>query len=125
MGYSHFYAEVVRVKTAAEATATGKHLLLIFDELFKGTNVKDAYDGTLAVTESFAEYDNCLFILSTHIIEVGDALKSHTNIRFKFMPTVMDGMVPRYTYKLQDGITQDRRGMMIIRNEKILELLRG
>ncbi len=75
LGYSHFYAEVVRVKHAAEATATGKHLLLMFDELFKGTNVKDAYDGTLAVTEAFAEYQNCLFIVSTHIIEVGEALK--------------------------------------------------
>ena len=125
LGYSHFYAEVVRVKAAADATATGKHLLLIFDELFKGTNVKDAYDGTLAVTEGFSEYGNCLFILSTHIIEVGEALQSHNNIRFKFMPTVMDGNVPRYTYRLENGITQDRQGMMIIRNEKILEILQG
>ncbi len=87
--------------------------------------MKDAYDGTLAVTEGFAEYDNCLFILSTHIIEVGEALQSHANIQFKFMPTVMDGLVPKYTYRLQDGITQDRQGMMIIRNEKILGLLQG
>jgi len=123
LGYSHFYAEVVRVKDAANATSTGKHLLLIFDELFKGTNVKDAYDGTLAVTEAFAEYANCLFIVSTHIIEVGEALKAHENIQFKYMPTIMDDMVPRYTYKLQEGITQDRQGMMIIRNERILEII--
>jgi DNA mismatch repair protein MutS len=123
LGYSHFYAEVVRVKNAAEATATGKYLLLIFDELFKGTNVKDAYDGTLAVTEAFAEYTNCIFIVSTHIIEVGEALKTHQNIQFQYMPTVMDGKIPRYTYQLEEGITQDRQGMMIIRNEKILEML--
>jgi DNA mismatch repair ATPase MutS len=123
LGYSHFYAEVVRVKNAADATATGKHLLLMFDELFKGTNVKDAYDGTLAVTESFAEYTNCLFIVSTHIIEVGAALKSRKNIQFNFMPTVLEGSVPRYTYRLQQGITEDRQGMMIIRNEGILELI--
>lgn len=125
LGYSHFYAEVVRVKDAADATATGKHLLLMFDELFKGTNVKDAYDGTLAVTEAFAEYKNCLFIVSTHIIEVGEALKDYKNIQFTFMPTVMDGVVPRYTYKLDKGITEDRQGMMIIRNEGILELIRS
>lgn len=123
LGYSHFYAEVVRVKQAAEAAASGKRLLLMFDELFKGTNVKDAYDGTLAVTEGFADYRECLFIVSTHIIEVGDALKHRDNIRFVFMPTVMDGLRPRYTYKLQEGITEDRQGMMIIRNEGILELL--
>ena len=123
LGYSHFYAEVVRVKQAAEAAASGKRLLLMFDELFKGTNVKDAYDGTLAVTEGFSDYQQCLFIVSTHIIEVGEALKHRDNIRFIFMPTVMDGLRPRYTYKLQEGITEDRQGMMIIRNEGILEML--
>lgn len=125
LGYSHFYAEVVRVKHAAEATATGKHLLLMFDELFKGTNVKDAYDGTLAVTEAFAEYRNCLFIVSTHIIEVGEALKQYNNIQFTYMPTVMDGVMPGYTYRLEKGITEDRQGMMIIRNEGILELIKS
>lgn len=124
-GYSHFYAEVVRVKQAAEAAASGKRLLLMFDELFKGTNVKDAYDGTLAVTEAFAEYENCLFIVSTHIIEVAEALKATPNIQFVYMPTIMDGIHPRYTYQLQKGITEDRQGMMIIRNEGILDLLEG
>jgi len=125
LGYSHFYAEVVRVKQAAEAAASGKRLLLMFDELFKGTNVKDAYDGTLAVTQGFAEYTDCLFIVSTHIIEVGEALKNRGNIKFAYMPTVMDGARPRYTYKMQEGITEDRQGMMIIRNEGILELIEG
>ena len=123
LGYSHFYAEVVRVKRAAEAAASGKKLLLMFDELFKGTNVKDAYDGTLAVTQGFSEYRQCLFIVSTHITEVGEALKPYPNIRFLFMPTVMEGARPRYTYRIQEGITEDRQGMMIIRNEGILELL--
>lgn len=123
LGYSHFYAEVVRVKQAAEAAASGKRLLLMFDELFKGTNVKDAYDGTLAVTEGFAEYRKCLFIVSTHIIEVGEALKGHDNVHFVYMPTIMEGSHPRYTYRLQEGITEDRQGMLIIRNEGILTLL--
>ncbi|QEC74003.1 DNA mismatch repair protein [Arachidicoccus ginsenosidivorans] len=124
LGYSHFYAEVIRVKQAAEAAASGQRLLLMFDELFKGTNVKDAFDGTLAVTEAFAEYEECLFIVSTHIIEVGEALKNTSNIKFGYMPTVMDGMRPHYTYQLTAGITKDRQGMLIIENEGILELLR-
>jgi DNA mismatch repair ATPase MutS len=85
LGYSHFYAEVVRVKQAAEAAASGKRLLLMFDELFKGTNLKDAFDGTLAVTRAFAEYRDCLFIVSTHIIEVGEALKELPNIQFEYL----------------------------------------
>jgi DNA mismatch repair ATPase MutS len=123
LGYSHFYAEVVRVKQAAEAAASGKKLVLMFDELFKGTNVKDAYDGTLAVTEAFADYRDCLFIVSTHIIEVGAALAGLHNIQFAYMPTVMEGARPRYSYRMQEGVTEDRQGMMIIKNEGILALL--
>ncbi|GGH05009.1 DNA mismatch repair protein [Sphingobacterium alkalisoli] len=126
MGYSHFYAEVLRVKKAAEEVASGKSFLVLFDELFKGTNVKDAYDATLAVTDAFAQYRQCFFVISTHIIEVGEALQKTTdNVQFAYLPTVMDGKVPRYTYLLEQGITTDRQGMLIIENEGILNLLKN
>jgi len=124
LGLSHFYAEVLRVKTVAEEVSSGKDLVVIFDELFKGTNVKDAYDATLAVTEAFSEYRNCFFIISTHIIEVGDALRQRRdNLQFSYLPTIMEGTIPRYPYRLEEGITNDRHGMMIIANEKILEII--
>jgi DNA mismatch repair protein MutS len=124
MGYSHFYAEVLRVKTVAEEVSRNKNLVVIFDELFKGTNVKDAYDATLAVTEALAKYKNCFFIISTHITEVGEALKDRVNnVRFRYLPTLMDGVKPIYTYCLTDGISTDRHGMRIIENEGIFEIL--
>jgi DNA mismatch repair protein MutS len=125
LGYSHFYAEVLRVKKIAEAVAADKDLFVIFDELFKGTNVKDAYDATLAITEAFSENRNCFFVISSHITEVGETLQERCgNFRFAYLPTMMDGAIPRYTYRLTDGITKDRHGMMIIKNEGILGLLR-
>lgn len=126
LGYSHFYAEVLRVKNVAEEVNRGRNLVVIFDELFKGTNVKDAYDATLAVTKAFSEHRNCVFIISTHIIEVGQELGGICdNLQFVYLPTVMDGVKPTYTYKLQQGITEDRHGMMIINNEKIIEMICG
>ncbi|HTI93135.1 MAG TPA: hypothetical protein VL727_21195, partial [Puia sp.] len=96
MGYSHFYAEVQRVKTIAGSVGASKSLLVIFDELFKGTNVKDAYDATLAITAAFSEYRNCAFVISTHIIEVGEVLREkYNNLQFAFLPTVMEGRTPR------------------------------
>ncbi len=124
LGYSHFYAEVLRVKQVAEAVSKRKRLVVLFDELFKGTNVKDAYDATLAVTEAFAGYRNSCFIISTHIIELGEVLgRSCSNMQFAYLPTVMEGPAPRYTYQLEPGITGDRQGMIIIQNEKIFEIL--
>ena len=121
-GHSHFYAEAVRVKEAAKAISAGRQLVVIFDELFKGTNVKDAYDATLAVTSAFADHRNCFFIISTHIIEVGEVLKQRRHLQLAYLPTIMEGAVPRYTYRLQTGITSDRHGMRIIENEGILAL---
>lgn len=124
MGYSHFYAEVLRVKNVAQEVSAGKQMVVIFDELFKGTNVKDAYEATLAVTAAFSAYRNCFFIISTHIIEVGEVLKERCdNIQFTYLPTVMDGNKPQYTYLLKEGVTSDRQGMIIIENEGIMELL--
>ncbi|WP_127124771.1 MutS-related protein [Pseudoflavitalea rhizosphaerae] len=124
-GFSHFYAEVRRVKMVAETVSSGKRMVVIFDELFKGTNVKDAYDATLSVTEAFAAYRKCCFIISTHIIEVAVPLEEHcSNLQFVYLPTVMNGTVPGYTYTLKKGVTADRHGMTIIENEGIVDIIR-
>lgn len=124
-GDSHFYAEVLRVKRVAEEVSNGKNLVIIFDELFKGTNVKDAYDATVAVTGAFGENRNCTFIVSTHIVEAGETLREYsTNMQFLFFPTIMEKNVPRYTYQLQEGISADRHGMMIIMNEGIVDIIK-
>ena len=124
-GHSHFYAEVLRVKKVAQAVGDGKRLVVLFDELFKGTNVKDAYDGTLAVTDAFSRYRRCAFIISTHIVEAGEALrKRRDNLRFAYLPTVLENGRPRYPYILQEGIAADRVGMMIIENEGIIDIIK-
>lgn len=125
MGYSHFYAEVLRVKKVAEEISKNKNLFVLFDEMFRGTNVKDAYDATLALTEAFDKKTNCIFIISTHITEAGEVLQQQGhNISYKYLPTIMNGKIPEYTYKLQIGISEDRHGMVIINNEGILDILK-
>ena len=124
MGYSHFYAEVLRVKQVAELISKGKKIVVLFDELFRGTNVKDAHEATVAVTAAYGQRRNCFLVLSTHIIEAAAALQLQCrNIRYVYLPTVMDGSIPRYTYQLREGITEDRHGLLIIRQEGIPALL--
>ena len=124
MGYSHFYAEVLRIKKVAQQLAEGKKLFVIFDEMFRGTNVKDAYEGTVEVVRRIYQHPRCQFILSTHILEAGEELRvSHPTIQYVYLPTVMKNGTPTYTYSLQKGITADRHGMIIIENEGIIDLL--
>lgn len=123
MGASHFYAEVLRVKKMATELSSGQSFFILFDELFRGTNVKDAHEATVAVTNGFATKQNSMFIISSHIVEAGEELKKKSNIDFLYLPTRMNNHVPEYTYTLEKGITDDRHGMVIIRNEDILNIL--
>ena len=123
-GASHFYAEVLRIKSVAAELSKDKYLFVIFDELFRGTNVKDAFEATVAITSAIARRKNCMFVVSTHIIEAGAVLRGKCdNINFIYLPTLMEGNRPVYTHKLASGITSDRHGMVIIRNEGILDML--
>jgi len=123
-GASHFYAEVLRVKKVARELSLSKNLFVIFDELFRGTNVKDAYEATVAITAAFAEKRSSMFVISSHIMEAGEVLKERcNNIGFQYLPTHMNGHTPVYTYTLETGITADRHGMVIINNEGILDIL--
>jgi DNA mismatch repair protein MutS len=125
IGASHFYAEVLRVKKVAKELHDGKSIFVLFDELFRGTNVKDAYEGTVAVCNAFLNRPESKFIISSHIIEAADELKKKPGVSFYYLPTIMNGPVPEYTYTLQEGVTNDKHGMIIINNEGVLDILRN
>ena len=123
-GHSHFYKEVLRVKHVAEKLNQSKGIFVIFDELFRGTNVKDAYDASLAIIAAFAQVKTCFFAVSTHIVEVAHELSAIENISFRYMETIFEDASPVYSYKLKEGITEERLGMWIVKNERILEIIK-
>jgi DNA mismatch repair ATPase MutS len=125
IGASHFYMEVLRLRKIAAELGEGRSLFVIFDELFRGTNVKDAHEATVAVTLAFAKKKSSMFIISSHIVEAANEMEQHKNIGFLYLPTVMKGTTPEYTYTLRQGVTDDRHGMIIIRNEGILDILKN
>lgn len=122
-GYSHFYAEVMRVKDVATRLKTNKNMLVLFDELFRGTNVKDAYDGTLAIVSAFARIRTSFFVISSHIVEVTNELQGKDNIKFSYFEIEQEDGHPQYTYKLKEGVTDVRLGMYIIKKEGVIELI--
>ena len=122
-GYSHFYSEVKRVKEAAAIIKEKKQVVVIFDELFRGTNVKDASDASLMITSALSKIQKSIFLISTHIVEIAEDLKNNPTIFFNCFKSKIEAETPIYSYKLGEGITKERFGMQIVKNEKIIELL--
>ena len=122
-GESFFFNEVQRIKnTIDKINNKGKWLVLI-DELFKGTNVQDAMKCSLAVIKGLIKIKNSLFILSTHLYEIGEELKSYPNIAFKYFETLVKDDQLEFSYQLKDGISNDRIGYVILKREKVVEML--
>jgi DNA mismatch repair protein MutS len=122
-GESYFFNEVQRIKNTIYKINDGKKWLVLIDELFKGTNVQDAMKCSLAVIKGLIKIKNSLFIVSTHLYEIGDELKSHSNISFKYFETTVTEDQLEFSYLLKDGISNDRIGYVILRREKVVEML--
>jgi len=122
-GESYFFNEVQRVKNTIYKINDGKKWLVLIDELFKGTNVQDAMKCSLTVIKGLIKIKNSLFILSTHLYEIGEELKKYPNIAFRYFETnVMDDQL-EFSYQLREGISDDRIGYVILRREKVVEML--
>ncbi|HEY2720115.1 MAG TPA: DNA mismatch repair protein MutS [Chitinophagaceae bacterium] len=122
-GESFFFNEVQRVKTTIEKINNGRKWLVLIDELFKGTNVQDAMKCSSTVIKGLIKIKNSLFILSTHLYEIGEELRVYPNISFKYFETTVIGDQLAFSYQLKDGISNDRFGYLILKKEKVVEML--
>ena len=122
-GESYFFNEVQRIKKTIEKINNGKKWLVLIDELFKGTNVQDAMKCSQTVIEGLIKIPNSLFILSTHLYEIGEQLKKHPNISFRYFETIVRDEQLEFSYQLKEGISNDRIGYVILKREKVVEML--
>lgn len=123
-GESYFFAEVQRIKQTAEKLLQPLPHLVLMDELFKGTNVHDAYECTKAVVEGLLLHKRHMMVLSTHLYEVAQQFKDKEAINFSYFVTDMteEGNYS-FTYELKPGISNDRIGYRILKKEGVLDLL--
>ncbi len=122
-GESFFFNEVQRIKNTIDKINNGKKWLVLIDELFKGTNVQDAMKCSITVIKGLIKMKNSLFILSTHLYEIGEELRKFPNISFKYFETIIDNDQLQFSYQLKDGISNDRIGYVILKREKVVEML--
>lgn len=122
-GESYFFNEVQRIKATVNKVSDGKKWLILIDELFKGTNVQDAMKCSSAVIEGLLKIKNSLFILSTHLYEIGEELKKHSNISFNYFETAVNNDQLSFSYQLKEGISNDRLGYLILKKEGVVKML--
>lgn len=122
-GESFFFNEVQRIKSTIEKISDGKNWLILIDELFKGTNQQDAVKCSITVIEGLRKMQNALFVLSTHLYEIGQELRRYDNIQFHYFETSVQDDQLIFSYQLKEGISNDRLGYLILKREGVVDLL--
>ncbi|HEX8461991.1 MAG TPA: DNA mismatch repair protein MutS, partial [Segetibacter sp.] len=122
-GESYFFNEVQRIRKTIEKINDGRNWLILIDELFKGTNIQDAMKCSVVVIEGFRKMKNALFILSTHLYEIGEGLMQYPNIRFNYFETSIEEGQLIFNYQLKEGISNDRFGYLILKREGVVQML--
>ncbi|MEO6405064.1 MAG: DNA mismatch repair protein MutS [Ferruginibacter sp.] len=122
-GESYFFNEVQRIKATIQKINDGRHWLILIDELFKGTNVQDAMKCSSTVIEGLLKVNRSVFILSTHLYEIGEALRPYPNIQFNYFETAVDDGQLVFNYTLRQGISNDRLGYIILQKEGVVKML--
>ena len=75
------------------------------------------------VIEGLLKMKQSLFILSTHLYEIGEPLRQYPNIVFNYFETAVQDEQLVFSYQLKEGISNDRLGYLILKREGVVDML--
>jgi len=102
----------------------GYRVVAIMDEPFKGTNVKDTFEASLAILERFSSKANFLFMFSSHQVELGEKLSDTASpVDCRYFAAIEAEDRLRFDYQLRLGVSTQRIGMRVLREEGVFEIL--
>lgn len=122
-GLSFFQAEVLRVREAAVHLAEGRRAFVVFDEVFKGTNVHDALEASTSVIAGFAQAEGSGFMFSSHLVELVGELEGDSRVAFYYFDGSIGSDGPTYSYRIKEGFSDQRFGLLLLGEAEVPELI--
>lgn len=117
---SYFHAELKRLKMLKDKASSGNEMLILLDEILKGTNSQDKLNGSKLVLMKFITY-NMAGILATHDTALGELQKEYPNNfeNYYFDFNIDENGELIFDYKLKKGVSKNMNASILI--NKMLE----
>ena len=123
-GESLYLAEVRRVRKIVESVKSGDAVLAICDEVFRGTNVKDAIQATGLLVDGLARARVGTFVIASHLGSVAEPRKQCAGIACWYMDVEFTDGKPHFTFCLRRGVSETHLGMVLLDSEGVGPILR-
>ncbi|MCG8372895.1 MAG: hypothetical protein MI700_05160 [Balneolales bacterium] len=117
-GYSHFYAEVRRLKYLLDELSEQNEFPLFFmvDEIYRGTNNKERLIGSSAFLNEVAG-KNGIGLVSSHDLELASLERDIGQlVNIHFVESIKEGKM-HFEYKLKDGPCPSTNAVQIMKME--------
>ncbi|MBX2966787.1 MAG: hypothetical protein KF845_11610 [Cyclobacteriaceae bacterium] len=117
---SYFYAELTRLKSIVDELKNEKPLLILLDEILKGTNSTDKQTGSVALVQQLIKYP-CLGLIATHDLALGDLASEYPDdvINYCFEPNMESDQLS-FDYKLKPGVAQKMNATFLMKKMGII-----
>jgi ABC-type multidrug transport system fused ATPase/permease subunit len=118
---SYFYAELKRLKLIIDRLQEGDRLIILLDEILKGTNSRDKQSGSRALLEKLLGYHTS-GLVATHDLALGEMEKDHDGqIVNKCFEVVIENDLLVFDYKLKDGIAKQMNATYLMKKMGITD----
>ncbi len=117
---SYFYAELNRLQSIIEDLRAGKPMIILLDEILKGTNSTDKQTGSRELIKQLIQ-QKALVLLATHDIALGDMELQFPD---RIVNTCFEGKIEHdqltFDYKLNRGLAQKANATFLMRKMGII-----
>ncbi len=117
---SYFYAELNRLRSIMDELRSNKPLLILLDEILKGTNSNDKQAGSIALVKQLLPYP-CLALIATHDLALGDLEHEFPGrVRNLSFEANIENDQLSFDYKLKNGMATKMNASFLMRKMGII-----
>jgi len=118
---SYFLAEIKKLQLIVQEMESGKPMLILLDELLKGTNTTDKRLGSVGLIRKSLKYPVRCFI-ATHDLSLGELEKEHrTEVVNYCFESYIDEMELTFDYTIRKGIATNMNASFLMKKMGIVD----
>lgn len=117
---SYFFAELLRLQQIVLHLKSGKRLLVLLDEILRGTNSADKLTGSQGLIRKLVNYP-CMAIIATHDLALSEMEKEYPGqVENYHFETFIRGEELSFDYKLKKGVSTGKNATFLMKKMDII-----
>lgn len=117
---SYFYAELHRLRGIVKRLNEQRPLLILLDEILKGTNSTDKLAGSEQLVSRLVSYP-CFTMVATHDVALGEMERKHHAISNYHFESRIENDELSFDYVLRPGMSTSKNATFLMRKMGIIE----